>query len=56
MTMEATFFLNHLSTLLVYKLYDRVTNAGAKWQMASVQKMSRKTMNTIRLQPPKVVI
>ena len=77
--MEATFFLNHLSTLLVHKLYERlkehrsldkyaaskvcdvlwdvrVTNAGAKWQMEPVPKMSRKTMNAVGLQPPEDVI
>ena len=78
-SMEATLFLNHLSTLLVYKLYERlkeqksldkyaaskvcdvlwdvrVTNAGAKWQMEPVPKMSRKTMNAVGLQPPQDVM
>ena len=78
-SMEATFFLSHLGTLLVYKLYERlkgqksldkyaaskvcdvlwdarVTNAGAKWQMEPVPKMSRKTMNAVGLQPPQDVM
>lgn len=33
-----------------------VTNAGAKWQMEPVPKMSRKTMNAVGLQPPQDVM
>ena len=78
-SMKATFLLNHLNTLLVHKLCERlkgqksldkyasskvcdvlwdvrVTNAGAKWQMEPVPKMSRRTMNAVGLQPPKDVM
>ena len=78
-SMEATFFLSHLGTLLVCKLYERLkgqksldkyaaskvcdalwdaraTNAGAKWRMEPVPKMSRKTMNAVGLHPPQDVM
>lgn len=77
--MEATFFLNHISTMLVYKLYERlranksldryaasrvcdvlwdvrVTNAGAKWQLEPIPKMSRQTINALGLQAPQDVL
>ena len=38
-------------------LWDaRATNAGAKWRMEPVPKMSRKTMNAVGLQPPQDVM
>jgi len=78
-SMEATFFLNHISTMLVYKLYERlrvnkslnkyaaskvcdvlwdvrVTNAGEKWQMEPIPKMSRQTINALGFQSPQEVI
>ena len=74
-SMEATFFLNHISTMLTYKLYERlrlqkaldkyaasklcdilwdvrVTNAGTRWQLEPIPKVSRKAIMAVGFQPP----